>query len=233
MEDDLRPELGEDLAHALLVLAVGEDGLGELHVALVDAARARSRTGSPRRGRAATSVLRVHAGDLAAQLGADRAAGAGDEHGPAGQVAADGLDLHPHRVAPQHVLDLDVAQLAGELAAGLESSKTVGTVRTVMPRLRQALTTAARSVPGADGIAIITSSGSTSSSTSGRSSIVPCTSAHALLLAGRRRRSRPAGSRAPGSCSSSLSSSRPPSPAPTISTERASRRGRKPFHGRW
>ena len=49
------------------------------------------------------------------------------------------------------------------------SSNTVGIVRTGTPRARQALTTRARSVPGADGIAISTSSGSTSSSTRGRS----------------------------------------------------------------
>ena len=40
---------------------------------------------------------RPDAGDLAAQLGADRPAGARDQHAAAGQVAADELDLHAHR----------------------------------------------------------------------------------------------------------------------------------------
>ena len=57
------------------------------------------------------------------------------------------------------------------------SSNTVGVVRTGIPRSRQAVTTRARSVPGADGIAITTSSGSTSSRTRARSSleVVPST----------------------------------------------------------
>ena len=119
VEDDLRPVLGEHLAHALLVLAVGQDGVGEVDVALVASSRSIS-------NRFASQCVEqheragVHAGDLAAQLGADRAAGAGHEHAAAGQVAADGLDLHPHRVAAQDVLDLDVAQLTRELAAGLQ-----------------------------------------------------------------------------------------------------------------
>ena len=52
--------------------------------------------------------------DLAAQLAADRAAGAGDEHDLAGQVGADALELHPDRLAAEHVLDADLAQLAGD-----------------------------------------------------------------------------------------------------------------------
>ena len=48
-------------------------------------------------------------------------------------------------------------------AAGCSSSNTVGSVRTGIPRARQAVTTRARSVPGAEGIAMMTSSGSASS----------------------------------------------------------------------
>ena len=45
-----------------------------------------------------------------------------------------------------------------------------------MPRARQARTTRARSVPGAEGIAIVTSSGSTSSRTAaGRACVSPST----------------------------------------------------------
>ena len=39
---------------------------------------------------------------------------------PPGQVLADPLDLHPHRLAPEHVLDLDLAHLAHQPAAGLQ-----------------------------------------------------------------------------------------------------------------
>ena len=55
------------------------------------------------------------------------------------------------------------------------SSKTVGSVRTGMPRRRPSRTTRARSVPGADGIAIVISSGSASSRMRARSSVVPST----------------------------------------------------------
>ena len=41
--------------------------------------------------------------DLAAQLGADRAAGAGDQHPPAGEVAGDGGDVGVDLVAAEQV----------------------------------------------------------------------------------------------------------------------------------
>ena len=55
------------------------------------------------------------------------------------------------------------------------SSKTVGSVRTGMPRSRQQRTTFARRMPGAEGIAIVTSSGSTSSRIRPSSFVVPST----------------------------------------------------------
>ena len=58
---------------------------------------------------------RADARDLAAQLAADRAAGAGHEHDLVGEVGADALELHPHRLAAEHVLDLQLAQLAHDL----------------------------------------------------------------------------------------------------------------------
>jgi hypothetical protein len=66
-----------------------------------------------------TSRRGPDAGDLAAQLRADRAAGAGDEHDLAGQVRADPVDLHHDRLAAEDVLDLHVADLADEVAAGV------------------------------------------------------------------------------------------------------------------
>ena len=108
----------------------------------------------------------VHARDLAAQLAADRPSGAGHHDHLVGEVGADTLELHADRLAAEHVLDADLAQLARDLQLTRSvgsSSNTVGIVRTGIPRLRQAATTRARSVPGAEGIAITTSSGSTSS----------------------------------------------------------------------
>ena len=51
---------------------------------------------------------------------ADRAAGAGDEDALVLEVGADAVELHHHRVAAEHVLDLDLAQLAGELDAAAQ-----------------------------------------------------------------------------------------------------------------
>ena len=63
---------------------------------------------------------RPHARDLAAELGADRAAGAGDQHPLVLEVGADAVELHHHRLAAEHVLDPDLAQLAGELDAAAQ-----------------------------------------------------------------------------------------------------------------
>ena len=63
---------------------------------------------------------RADAGDLAAELGADRAAGAGDEDDPVAQVGADPVELDHDRVAAEHVLDLDLAQLFVELDAAAQ-----------------------------------------------------------------------------------------------------------------
>ena len=64
---------------------------------------------------------RRHARDLAAQLGADRAAGAGDHDHLAAEVAADAVELHAHGLAAEDVLDLHLAHLAHDLArAGLQ-----------------------------------------------------------------------------------------------------------------
>ena len=54
----------------------------------------------------------VAAGDLAAELAADGAAGAGDEDAAAAQHAVDGGVVNADRLASQQVLDLDLAELA-------------------------------------------------------------------------------------------------------------------------
>ena len=121
VEDDRRAVLGEHLAHALLLLAVGEHR-GEhrrRHVALVlELALDREEV--------VLGVIEQHdpvgldARDLAAQLRADRAAGAGHEHRLARQVGADALELHVHGLAAEHVLDAHLAHLPGERAARLQ-----------------------------------------------------------------------------------------------------------------
>ena len=47
------------------------------------------------------------------------------------EVGADALELHAHRLAAEHVLDLHLAHLAHDAAPPVcSSSKTVGSVRT-------------------------------------------------------------------------------------------------------
>ena len=60
--------------------------------------------------------LRLGAGDLAAELGTDRPAGPSHEHGPAREVRIDRLEVDLDRLASEQVLDLDGANLDGEIA---------------------------------------------------------------------------------------------------------------------
>ena len=114
VEDDCGPVLVEDLAHLHLVAGVGEHRGGRVEDALVDElALDLEQPGlgvvdehEPRR---------ADARDLAAELGADRAAGARDEHDLAGQVAGDRVEVDLDRLAPEQVLDLDRADLAREV----------------------------------------------------------------------------------------------------------------------
>ena len=61
---------------------------------------------------------RLEARDLAAQLGADRAAGAGDHDGAVFDPALESAGVEHHRIAAQQVVEFDVADLRnGDLAA--------------------------------------------------------------------------------------------------------------------
>ena len=82
--------------------------------------------------------VRLDARDLTAQLRADRAPGAGHEHGAPRQIGADALELHVHRLAAEHVLDAHLAHLARERAAGLQQLEH-GRQRAHRDRARAAL----------------------------------------------------------------------------------------------
>ena len=113
-----------------------------------------------------TSRAGPDARDLAAQLGADRAAGAGDEHarGRSGSRRRARSPSAPARGRGRPRPHL--AHLAHELRRRSAAARTRSASCAPARRARGTrVTTRARSVPGADGIAISTSSGSTSSST--------------------------------------------------------------------
>ena len=173
---------------------------------------------------------RRDARDLAAQLGADRAAGAGDHDHLAAEVArrrgrapcarARGRGCpRPARRAPGARPCPSRPAAARRPSAACAPGCRAG----APPR-----TTRARSVPGADGIAIVISSGSASSrmrAELGRSrpSTLDAVDADAALERVVVDEADRARGRAAGCAGSRAATSRPPSPAPTISTRRASR----------
>ena len=141
---------------------------------------------------------RPHARDLAAQLRADRAARARHEHRLPGQVGAHPVELHLHRLAAEHVLDAHLAHLARDRGAPAVGLQQLEHGRQRAHRNRRARGTRAppapASSPGAEGIAMITSSGSASSRMRGRSpSVLPRT----LTPSMRRPRLRGSSSRKP------------------------------------
>ena len=104
----------EHLAHPLALLAVREHRNGGADVAvLLELADDLEQVvlGVVEQHQPAGS----HPGDLPAQLRADRTARTGDEHDLLGQVGAHPLDLHPHGLAAEDVLDPHLAKLAGDL----------------------------------------------------------------------------------------------------------------------
>ena len=128
-------------------------------------------------------ALRSDSGDLAAQLGADRAARAGDEHDvPARDRRRRGRSPRARARGRARPPPAPRAPGASGSTPPESSSKVVGSVRTGMPRSRQAVTTFWRSMPGAEGIAMMTSSGLTPSSTRGSWSVVPSTLCPAMRM---------------------------------------------------
>ena len=104
-------------------------------------------------------LLRSERGDLAAELRADGAAGAGHEDGRARDVRGDRRNVELDCLAAEDVLHLDLAELARRLRSPVISSWTPGRVLTGTPASRQALTTFWRTSPAPDGMAMMTSSG--------------------------------------------------------------------------
>ena len=119
VEDDLRLEPLHHLEHPLGLLAVGEHRLDPGEVPLLDHLPV-----DPEEVVLGVveddQELRAHPGDLANQLRADRAAGAGHQDDLLLHVGADPVELHLHRLAAEDVLDLHLAQLPGELHAAAE-----------------------------------------------------------------------------------------------------------------
>ena len=114
VEDDGGAVLLEDLANLRRVARVREHRRSRMEVALVDELALDLEE-------AGLAVVdenessRAHAGDLAAELRADRAAGAGHEHDLVREVARDRVEVDLHRLAPEEVLHLDRADLPGEV----------------------------------------------------------------------------------------------------------------------
>ncbi len=109
MEHGVRPVAREHFPHPLLVLRVADrrDHLERRPAVaefLLD--RVERELGELEEHQA----RRVEARDLAAELGADRAAGAGDEDGPAADEGLEARFVERHRVAAEQVVELDRAQ---------------------------------------------------------------------------------------------------------------------------
>ena len=109
VEDRVGPVLLEDLPQPLPVAHVGDDRnrgdvgkpLGQLGQDVEDRVLA-----VPQQD----DLGRLQPGELAAELAADRAAGAGDQHRLAGGQHAHLLEVGLDRLAPEQVLDLDLAE---------------------------------------------------------------------------------------------------------------------------
>ncbi len=114
VEDHGGPVLLEQLAHLRLVPRVAEHRRRRVESAIVD-----ELTLDLEQPRLAVvdqdEPGRAHARDLAAELGADGAAGAGDEHDLAREVPGDRRDVGVDGLAPEEVLHLDGPQLAREV----------------------------------------------------------------------------------------------------------------------
>ena len=96
-------------------------------------------------------LRRLEAGELAAELAADRAAGARDQHGLAGGERADLFELGLDRLPAQEVLDLDLPERGDRHLPGDDVLKMAGTVRALIPASSAACTTSRTTCPERSG----------------------------------------------------------------------------------
>src|SRR5262249_60886724 len=113
VEDDARLVALENLVHLRAVADIGEHGDGSPEAAFVDQLSLDLEEG----GLAELDQdqpLRSQTRQLAAELGADRATGACDEHGLALDVRRGRVEVDVDRLATEAVFDLDRPDLGGE-----------------------------------------------------------------------------------------------------------------------
>ena len=125
VEDDAGPVGGEDLAQLDAVLDVRHDGhateeptlAGELAVDVEQCRLGMIDHHEPRR---------TEPGELPAELGADRAAGARDHHDLVRDVAGDPVEIDLDRLPAEHVLDLDGPQLGRQAGVACDELGQTG-----------------------------------------------------------------------------------------------------------
>ena len=131
VEDDVGAALGEDAPQAGGVADVGQHHVGRVE----QGPAVHEKLGAVQRRLVPVEhdqLAGAEAGDLAAQLRADGASRAGDQHAAVGEVPGDRLDVGVHLGAAQQVGQLDVAQVA-EGDAGRQQVVSVGSTLTVTP----------------------------------------------------------------------------------------------------
>ena len=150
----LRPLAREHLVDERHVLDVADDRrqrqlrerVGERRLDLVQRGLGQIEQHEPRRPKAR---------DLPAQLGADRAAGAGDHHDAIAEPFAEAGVVEHDGIAPQQVVELDVAHRRQRERPEIRSSYD-GTVSASTPAAAHSSATRRRTTCLADGSAMIT-----------------------------------------------------------------------------
>ena len=163
-------------------------------------------------------LRRLEAGDLAAQLAADGAAGAGDQHPLAGDhLPRRGLTTCISSRPMRGTMLQDRAGRCRRSRAAARRGTAAGGGRS-RPTPTRSPPSCVHRARGRDGIAITTTSALVSRRTSPRSSSLPSTGRPGTPLTGlgRRRGSRSGSSPNSGTPLRSRASARPASPAPTI-----------------
>ena len=154
MEDDARPLAGEHLVDQRGVLDVAHDRrqrqlrkpVGKRRLDRIDRGLGQVEE---------HELRRAETGDVPAQLGADRAARAGDHDHAVAEPLAEPRAVEHHRIAPQQVVELDRAD-RGQRRAAADQVLVRGTVSTSRPASAQISATRRRTPCAAEGSATIT-----------------------------------------------------------------------------